>query len=455
MTAFLQSSNNPVVIMVRPDSLHVQEIKVGTKAKIVDMVAIRHNTSTTYNGPEQRTTLILLCEDGSLKIYMAALGEAGTEFWITPSVHPMQSIIQQKPPRKVKKMQKRTGRELGRQVSQLAGLLPVFPIDFFENCGTITDVEFGGSDVLQVYNVQQIKHRLQTTSLYIANTKPTGFELEISNLDANQVIVGIRVMLGSQDTSRVPSYIEVFGRRLPIGIGGMDGRTNLTRGRWFELPLTRDESLAVGGATIGVSGGEKQKLVLTFGPSLDPGSVNIIDSVQIYGKTKDVFGWPEDAEESYPGVGSNNAGANIGSINGPSIAGSLVSAQQMGVSSVCAVSPMDRIVTGALEILDGCFAIQAAGSSDESLGKHKSKALDLTSQLITISTQTRLEISCKALLAALFPTPSLYHNHKDQILLRHVAITSKFFESGEKEIDIDTFQRLVLIIRGKLVFHLH
>jgi E3 ubiquitin-protein ligase UBR4 len=106
MTAFLQSSNNPVVIMVRPDSLHVQEIKVGTKAKIVDMVAIRHNTSTSYNGPEQRTTLILLCEDGSLKIYMAALGEAGTEFWITPSVHPMQSIIQQKPPRKVKKVAK-------------------------------------------------------------------------------------------------------------------------------------------------------------------------------------------------------------------------------------------------------------------------------------------------------------------------------------------------------------
>ena len=173
--------------------------------------------------------------------------------------------------------------------------------------------------------------------------------------------------------------------------------------------------------------------------------------MQIYGKTKDVFGWPEDAEESYPGVGSNNAGANIGAINGPSVAGSLVNAQQIGVSNVCSVSPMDRIVTGALEILDGCFAIQAAGSSDESLGKHKSKALDLTSQLITISTQTRLEISCKALLAALFPTPSLYHNHKDQILLRHVAITSKFFESGEKEIDIDTFQRLVLIIRGKLV----
>ena len=40
ITAFLQASNNPVVIMVRPDGLNVQEIKIGSKAKIVDLVAI-------------------------------------------------------------------------------------------------------------------------------------------------------------------------------------------------------------------------------------------------------------------------------------------------------------------------------------------------------------------------------------------------------------------------------
>ena len=448
VTAFLQSSNNPVVIMVLPDSLQVQEIKVGSKAKIVDMVAIRHNTSGSQNASEQRTTLILLCEDGSLKIYMAGVGELGTEFWLAPVAHPMASIIQQKPPRKIKKTQKRGGRELEKRSSQLSGLLPNFQIDYYENCSTITDVEFGGADILQVYNVQQIKHRLQTTSLYVANTKPTGFELEISNLDANQVIVGIRVMLGSQDTSRVPSYIEFFGRRLPIGVGGIDGRSNLTRGRWFELPLTREESLAVGGATIGVSGNERQKLVLTFGPSLDPGSVNIVDSVQIYGKTKEVFGWPEDPEDAYSGSGTTNIGASLGAGGNPVISNAIPS-QQFLDSSLYPFSLTDRIVTGALEILDGCFAIQAAGSSDESLGKHKTKALELTSQLITISTQTRLEVSCKALLAALFPSPSSYYNHKDQTLLRHVAITFKAFESVENEIDIDTFQRLILITRGK------
>ena len=448
ITAFFQTSNNPVVIMVRPNSIQVQEIKIGSKAKIVDMVAIRHNTSGISNYSDQRTTLILLCEDGSLKIYMAALGESGTEFWLPALVHPMSSIVQQKPPRKVKKTQKRTGHDLERQSSQQAGLLPTFPIDYFESCSTITDVEFGGVDVLQVYNVQQIKHRLQTTSLYVANTKPTGFELEVSNHDANQVIVGIRVMLGSQDTSRVPSYIELFGRRLPIGVGGMDSRSNLTRGRWFELPLTRDESLAVGGATIGVTGNDKQKLVLTFGPSLDPGSVNIIDSVQVYGKSKEVFGWPEDPEEAFSAIGSNASSANPGAHSGQVNSYNSIGTQQLDDSS-CPFLHIDRIVTGALEILDGCFAIQAAGSSDESLVMHKTKALELTSQLITIATQTRLEICCKALLASLFPSPSLYYNHKDQTLLHYVANMFNEFESGKKEIDIDTFQKLILVTRGK------
>ena len=88
----------------------------------------------------------------------------------------------------------------------------MFPVDFFESCSPINDVEFGGDDLLQVYNVQQIKARLHTSGMYIANTKPAGFTLEITNNDVNQVMVGVRVHLGSQDATRVPSYLEVFGR---------------------------------------------------------------------------------------------------------------------------------------------------------------------------------------------------------------------------------------------------
>ena len=68
------SGNNPVILMLKPDTVLVQEIKVvPAKAKIMDMVAIRHPSSNA----DHRTTLILLCEDGSLRIYMAAMEQTG------------------------------------------------------------------------------------------------------------------------------------------------------------------------------------------------------------------------------------------------------------------------------------------------------------------------------------------------------------------------------------------
>lgn len=36
---------------------------------------------------------------------------------------------------------------------------PVFPVDFFEHCTAMNDVEFGGNDLLQIYNASQLKHR--------------------------------------------------------------------------------------------------------------------------------------------------------------------------------------------------------------------------------------------------------------------------------------------------------
>ena len=46
-----------------------------------------------------------------------------------------------------------------------------FPVDFFEHCQITNEIEFGGSDLLEIYNVNQIKTRLNTNGMYIANSK--------------------------------------------------------------------------------------------------------------------------------------------------------------------------------------------------------------------------------------------------------------------------------------------
>lgn len=134
-----QTTGIPLVIMVKPDTFLIQEIKtLPAKAKvrvtywtdsrlwnacseyakkrncpvnnikgwswqvtvpfpqIQDMVAIRH----TASNEQQRTTMILLCEDGSLRIYMANVDN--TSYWLQPSLQPSCGISIMKPVRKRK-----------------------------------------------------------------------------------------------------------------------------------------------------------------------------------------------------------------------------------------------------------------------------------------------------------------------------------------------------------------
>lgn len=55
--------------------------------------------------------------------------------------------------------------------------------------------------------------------------------------------------------------MQVFGRSI---------RTTLTRSRWFDIPLTREESLQA-----------DKKLTITFGPSQDPEGVIMVDSIKM------------------------------------------------------------------------------------------------------------------------------------------------------------------------------
>lgn len=98
-------------------------------------------------------------------------------------------------------------------------------------------LQFLGADLLHVYNKQQILHRLNTSGLYIANTKPGGFVLEISNLQsATMVVTGIRVMLRSHSLEKTPSFVEVFGRTHNVNMAS-------AATRWIDVPFTRDESI--------------------------------------------------------------------------------------------------------------------------------------------------------------------------------------------------------------------
>ncbi|KAK6636982.1 hypothetical protein RUM43_010649 [Polyplax serrata] len=403
----MQTNNNPVILMIKLSTILVQEIKVvPAKAKIIDMVAIRH----PFSNADHRTTLILLCEDGSLRIYMASMEQTG--FWLSPSVQAAFATSNPKQARKKKAAITQTGKPAG-NVS--------FPIDFFEHCQAMNDVEFGGDDLLQVYNAQQIRHRLNTIGTYVVSTKQSGFNVEITNSDHALVITGVRVSLGNQDASRSPAYIEIFGRSI---------HTTAARNRWFDFPLTREESLQA-----------DKKLTITFGPSPDPDSVIIVDSIKVYGKTKDAFGWPEETEDL-----SNNPSAPSASTANP---GS--DADSLAVIPAPLTS-LEKMVSGILEVLDGCFTLTGS-NTDETKNQQKSLAIEVATVLLTLPTPTSVQHHTKSLLSALHTSKAAYHNYKDFALLNHAYLTLQKFKALGKPTDIDpeAFYRLVLTIRSVAV----
>ncbi|KAJ0180973.1 hypothetical protein K1T71_003058 [Dendrolimus kikuchii] len=402
VTAVMQASNNPVVLMLTPTNIYVQEIKVvPAKAKITDMVAVRHWCG---GGGEQKSTLILLCEDGSLRMYSASHQHTG--YWLAPNIQPTHAP--RRKPRAISHHAK--GKAQQAATKSNASGAPQFPIDFFEHCVGMNEIEFGGNDLLQVYNTAQIKHRLNTTGLYVVSTKMSGFAMEVINSDTNTVICGIRVLLGSQDVARAPTFVEIYGRTVP---------TIVVRNRWFDIPLTREESLQ-----------SDKKLVINFGPSQDADGVTMVDSVKVYGKNKEQFGWPEENED-------------------PSACPSSSKVVQENESNSGAWKPssLEKLACAALEALElgaGAPATTAAAAGAEG-------GAEAARRLLCAPASAHLHARAQCLLRAVHH--SNYHQFKDQAILKYVCTSLRELRdtADPHNIDPEAYFRLVLLARGVAV----
>lgn len=419
--AMAQQSNNPVIFMIKPDTILIQEIRLpNVKQKITDIIGLRHNS---FFG-ELRTTLLLLCEDGGLRLYVASTKE--TNFWLRPSLLTPYNLGSSLHPVSLKGTKKKKVGKITKSITTNNTSNPSngsvsFPIDFFEHCTLLTDIEFGGNDVLQVYNLQQLKDRLNSNRMYIASTKSGGFTINVTNNDPSMVIVGARVLVGSQDITKAPSYIQIFER--PIYI-------HLTRNRWYDFPFTREESLLA-----------DKTLSIFFGPSGDPNSVTMVDSIKIYGKTKESFSWPEDGTENVPNISSlPYTFQNISDLEVISLA----------LPYPQPITSLDRLLSCMLQVLEGTFSLKVAETTSEVNQKLRQATLGIVTELMIYPLPAVVQQKIKYLLLTLHQNRAAYNNHRDNTILNYVmSILTEANRMGE--LDGESFYRLMMVTKSIVI----
>ena len=475
--AMTLNSNSPVAIMITPNTIYYQEIKLtGTKSKIQDMVTTRHpGASGDDDGQnDEKTTMIILCDDGSLKIYAADMNK--TEYWLKPSLTMLNPIklvnnnnnsadsylamykarkmmIGRKeaalPPTQPKLVQKKNF------CGQKKKIKPVkFPIDFFEKSTQLNDLDYFGNEILEIYNVQQLRQRLNNNK-YIACTKVNGFNLEITSKDANSCIVGCRVLVGTNSLEKVPAYFKVFNRQIPC---------TLIRPRWFDICLTREETYIC-----------ENKLVLHFAASHELNHVTIVDSLKVYGKTKDQFEWKDDEcqrvrkkqkeqqttilaaasaapPQPRPSISSDQNSNDTAAAASAQLELEVTKHGKKSKEFSFIDSQYDRLLANCLNIQEGCLMLNMMINEEpQQLRDASVKFLKLMCPPVVSSKAKKLLYSLVS--AAKTPFKQVYFNQKDEAQMTLILESLRQAKEDKEEenlFDWESYQKVLLICHSIL-----
>ena len=143
-----------------------------------------------------------------------------------------------------------------------------FPINFFESCEHIQEVEFSSPQLARIYNKNQLKQRLapsqSSQSQYVAWRG--GFSIQIKAA-RNRIIRGVRVHLGQNGPEVVPPHVTFGSRQFPF--------VDINRAKWVDIVFTAKESLEFNG-----------KVNLTFAPSNHQDQRVIVEAIKVFGQSK-------------------------------------------------------------------------------------------------------------------------------------------------------------------------
>lgn len=280
------------------------------------------------------------------------------------------------------------------------GLNPEFPLDFFEKTMCITpDVKLSG-DSLKNGDSEGIKQRLASEDGFVESASSAGFKVTVSNSNPDIVMVGFRVHVGNTSPNHIPSEIAIFQRVIKFDEGMRS---------WYDIPFTIAESLLA-----------DEEFTISVGRTFDDINMPRIDSLEVYGRAKDEFGWKEkmdallDMEAHVLGSGSSVTGA-----------GKKFRAMQ-------AASMQEQVLSDALRLLSKIYLLCSSDSSgveDAISDLDKLKCNKLLETIFQSDREPLLQSAARRVLQAVFPKREIYYHVKDTMRLMGVVSSSPMLSS--------------------------
>lgn len=168
----------------------------------------------------------------------------------------------------------------------------------------------------------------------------------------------------------------------------------------------------------------------------------MLDGIKIYGKTKELFGWPD---EIFDGITDP---ATAGTLASGLCASSIVVAGESAESqSMFTITALDKMITTMLDVIDNGLYLLGGASVDISL---KQQAIDVTTALILLPTPGVVQQLARSVLATLHTSKTQYHSYKDSEILNDInnEIVDLLGVRDYKNVDPEGFYRIILLVRN-------
>ncbi|XP_024381357.1 auxin transport protein BIG isoform X3 [Physcomitrium patens] len=380
-----QRSNTAVAVKLGASETFSQLLKTigNSSSSRVDGVASYCPIS------KERNSVLLLHDDGSLQVfsYVSVSRATGNGLLGTDSQKQAGSLE----PEQVKKL----GTALLDSRANHDGAAPVFPLDFFEKTTCITaDVKLGG-DILLNNDSDGVKLCLQTEDGFLEGPNASGFKILVLNSNPDLVMVGCRVHVGNTSASHIPSELSVFQRSI---------RLEESVRCWYDIPFSNAEALLA-----------DEEFTLVIGPAFGGSSLPRIDSLEIYGRSKDEFGWKEKLEAALD-------------LESPGQVGSALiqsSANRTKQKLMQNASPTEQLLSDSLLLLQSYYlACRVQFKAEFAPNRHEESRKLCMSVLDVVFENDRqplLQSSARHVLRALYPGKDAYNQAKDYMRLSAVT----------------------------------